>query len=154
MNLLEKRLLEIVPTLFARRITIWRGNGWLLKSKPDYSGYCRDGVDYALRERLRDVLACTNENSRCELELSCDRVLSVRRTMRGKRLTVEIEGDEWEDSNGFMYDFGDNSTIVPSITVFSDGIVKKTSYDVPMEKAERLLSNFFLKKVSPFCYEE
>lgn len=154
MNLLEEKLLEIVPTLFAHCITIWRGNGWLLKSKPDYSVYCRDGMDYALRERLRDVLTCTNENSRCELELSCDRVLSVRRTMRGKRLTVEIEGDEWEDSNGFMYDFGDNSTIVSSITVFSEGVVKKTSFDVPMEKAERLLSNFFLKKVSPFCYEE
>ena len=154
MNLIEEKLLEIVPTLFARRITIWRGNGWLLKSKPDYSGYCRYGMDYALRNCLCDVLACTNENSRCELELFHDRVLSVRRTMRGKRLTVEIEGDEWEDSNGFMYDFGDDSTIASSITVFSEGVVKKTSYDVPMEKAERLLSNFFLKKVSPFCYEE
>lgn len=154
MNLLEKRLLEIVPTLFARRITIWRGNGWLLKSKPDYSGYCRYGMDYALRNCLCDVLACTNENSRCEIEISYDRVLSVRRTMRGKRLTVEIEGDRWEDSNGFMYDFGDNSTIVPSITVFSDGIVKKTSYDVPMEKVERLLVRFFDKKVIPFCRDE
>lgn len=74
--------------------------------------------------------------------------------MRGKRLTVEIEGDEWEDSNGFMFDFSDNSTIVPSVTVFSEGIVKKTSFDVPIGKAERLLSNFFLKKVPPFCHEE
>lgn len=154
LNLLEEKLLEIVPTLFARRITIWRGNGWLLKSKPDYSGYCRDGMDYALRDCLRDVLACTNENSRCELELFYDRVLSVRRTMRGKRLTVEIEGDEWEDSNGFMFNFGDNPTIVSSVTVFSEGIVKKTSYDVPMEKAERLLVRFFDKKVIPFCHDE
>lgn len=118
----------------------------MLKSKPDYSGYCRDGMDYALRERLCEVLACTDENSRCELKLSRDRVLSVRRTVRGKRLTVEIEGDEWEDSNGFMFDFGDDPSIVSSIAVFSDGVVKKNSHNIPMEKAERLLVDFFCEK--------
>ena len=86
MRLIEKTLLNTVQKLPIYRILIWSGNGWMRKKTPSYEGFANSPDGDEIRAHLKETLTQTDIESRCVLDLPCNRLLLIDRMEKGARL--------------------------------------------------------------------